>query len=89
MRDHLKPIETAIDGVDRGLSLVRRVATRPVLLAGGVLATLLLGRGQTKRALAAGVALLGVFLRVRSTGQMLAKLVDGQSSPSQPVRRSR
>lgn len=89
MRDHLKPIETAIDGVDRGLSLVRRVATRPVLLAGGVIATLLLGRGRTKRAIAAGVALLGVFLRVRSTGQMLAKLADGQSSPGQPVRRSR
>lgn len=89
MRDHLKHIEAAVDGVDRGLRLVRRVATRPVMLAGGVLATLLLVRGRTKRALAAGVALLGVFLRVRSTGQMLAKLAQGQPSPTQAVRRSR
>jgi hypothetical protein len=35
------------------------------------------------------VALLGVFLRLRSTGRMLANLAEGQSSPAQPVRRSR
>lgn len=61
LRAHVQHIEGALDGVDRGLSLVRRVATPPVLLAGGVLSALLLGRRRTWQVLAGGLALFGQF----------------------------
>ena len=76
LRDHLQRIEATLDGVDRGLSLVRRVATPPVLLAGGVVATLLLGRRRTRQVLAGGLALFGQFAL-------------GQLDLGQLVRRSR
>lgn len=88
-RGHLTQIETAISGVDRGLGLVRRLATRPVLLTGGIVATLLLGRGGVGRALASGMALLGFVLRVRSIAQTFTATTQERSSPAYPVRRSR
>ncbi len=61
--EHLQQIEATLQRVDRGLSLVRRVATPPVLLAGSLLATLLLGRRRSQRALVAGLGLVAQLVR--------------------------
>ena len=63
---------------DRGFAMVRQVATPPVIVATGLAVTLLLGRGRARRALAAGLAVLGLFLRARSMGQLLAGLGRGR-----------
>jgi YqjK-like protein len=84
LRAQLEQIGGAVDRADRGIALVRRVATPPVLVAGGVAMTFLLGRGGARKALAAGLAGLGLFLRVRSVGQLLAAF-----SGNQAVSRSR
>jgi hypothetical protein len=80
----LDDIAGAAQRIDRGLDVVRRLATPPVLVAGGVAAALLLRRGGVRRAVAGGVALLGLFLRARSTSAKVLELVRGQA-----VRRSR
>jgi hypothetical protein len=73
-QDHLQRIEGALDGVDRGLGLWRRVAKPGALLAGGVLATLLLGRRRTKRLLAGGLLLVGqLALRRLNRGQRVRR----------------
>ena len=82
LRDHLNQFAATLDGVDRGLSFVRRLAT-PVLLAGG-LAIILVGRGGMRRALAGALATFGLVLRAGSAGKALAQLAR-----SQLVRRSR
>ncbi len=56
---HVHEIEAALQRVDRGLSLVHRIATPRVLFAGSLLAVLLLGRMRSWRTLAAGLALAG------------------------------
>ncbi len=81
---HLGLISGALDRADRGLGLARRIATPPVLIAAGVAVTFVLGRGRTRRLLAAGITLLGIALRARTAGQILAGLAG-----SQVVRRSR
>lgn len=81
---HLGLIHGALDRADRGLDMLRRVATPPVLVAAGVAVTFLLGRGRSRRLLAAGITMLGVVLRARSAGQVLAGLAR-----SQDVSRSR
>jgi hypothetical protein len=63
LEDHMQQIEAALDGVDRGLSLVQRVATPTVLFAGSVLATLLLGRRRSRSALVAGLGLISQLVR--------------------------
>ena len=60
---HLQEIEGVFAGVDRGLSLLRRAATPPVLLAGGLLATLLLGRRRSGKLLLTGLALAAQLVR--------------------------
>ncbi|MEO8225621.1 MAG: YqjK family protein [Gammaproteobacteria bacterium] len=84
LRDYLNRFAATLDGVDRGLSLVRRLATPPVLLASGVLAILLVGRGGKRRVLAGGLATFGLLRRAGSAGRVLAQLAR-----SQLVRRSR
>lgn len=79
LRNHAQRIGAAIDGADRGLRMVRRVATPPVLLATAVAAAMLLGRGRVRQALAAGLTVLGLVLRVRSVRQLLAGLVGDQA----------
>ena len=79
LRSQLELIGGALDRADRGLALVRRVATPPVLIAAGVAVTFLLGRGRARRVLAAGLTLLGITLRARSAGQLLAGLAGGQA----------
>lgn len=61
--EHLQQIEASLDGLDRGLGLVRRAATPPILLAAGFLATLVLGRRRSQRALIGGLALVGQLVR--------------------------
>lgn len=75
---NLERISLTLDRADRGLDMVRRVATPPVLIAAGVAVTFLLGRGRARRVLAAGLTLLGVALRARSVGQLLAGLAGAQ-----------
>lgn len=84
LAEHLENVASTLDSVDRGLALVRRVATPPVLLGAGVAVTLLLGRGGVKRAVAGGLALAGLLLRARSAGRLVSSL-----GRSQAVRRSR
>jgi hypothetical protein len=86
LRDHLRQIEETLDGVARKFSLVRRVARPPVLVVAGLAAALLLGRGRMKRALAGGIALLGLMLRVRSTGRILGQLAEWRPGRRQPPR---
>lgn len=74
LQDRLQQIEGTLDGVDRGLNLVRRVATPPVLLAGGVVAMLLLGRSRTQRALVGGLVLVGQLALSRlGLGQLVRR----------------
>jgi hypothetical protein len=84
LRGHLQLIGAAVDRVDRGLALVRRVATPPVVAVAGIALALLFGRARGRAALAAGVTVLGMFLRARSAGKLLSRL-----SGSQDVSRSR
>ncbi len=84
LRMHRRQLEEVVDGVDRGLAMVRRFATPPVLAVAGVAAALLLGAGHMKRTLASAIALLGLFLRVRS----LRRILDPRDE-DQAVRRSR
>lgn len=84
LRGHFEQIGGTVERADRGLAMVRRVATPPVLVAAGVAAVLLLGRGQSRKALAAGLTVLGLVLRLRSAGQLLAGFAGDQA-----VRRSR
>jgi hypothetical protein len=79
LRSRLDLIGGTLDRADRGLEMVRRVATPPVLVAAGLAVTVLLGRGRARKVLAAGLALLGVFLRVRSAGQLLAVFAGDQA----------
>ena len=60
---HLEEIEGVFAGVDRGLSVLRRAATPPVLLAGGLLATLLLGRRRSGKLLLTGLTLAAQLVR--------------------------
>jgi len=84
LREQLDRIAGTIDQADRGIGMVRRVATPPVLVAAGIAFVLLLGRGGARRSLAAGLAALGLVLRIRSAGRLLAGL-----GGTQAVRRSR
>ena len=61
--EHLRQLEASLDGLDRGLGFVRRAVTPPLLLATGLLATLVLGRRRSQRALISGLALVGQFVR--------------------------
>jgi hypothetical protein len=79
LREHLQLIGGTVDRADRGLALVRRVATPPVLGVAGVALALLLGRGRARAALAAGITVLGLFLRARSAGQVLSRLAGSQA----------
>lgn len=79
LRSQLVFIGGTVDRADRGLAMVRRVATPPVLVAAAVAATVLLGRGRVGKVLAAGLTGLGLFLRVRSVGQLLAALAGDQA----------
>ena len=56
-QSHVQEIEEVVAAVDRGVSFLRRAATPPVLLAGGLLATLLLGRSRSQKLLLGGLAL--------------------------------
>jgi hypothetical protein len=76
---HLEFLNRTLDRADRGLDVVRRVATPPVLIAAGVAVTVLLGRGRARRLLAAGLTILAFALRARSAGQMLAGLAADQA----------
>ncbi|MDH5256283.1 MAG: YqjK-like family protein [Gammaproteobacteria bacterium] len=79
LRGHLQPIGAAVDRADRGLALVRRVATPPVVAVAGIALALLLGRGRARAAVATGLTVLGLFLRARSAGQVLSRLARGQA----------
>jgi len=85
-RSHLEEIEGVFAGVDRGVRILRRVATPPVLLAGGVLAALLLGRSRSQKLLLGGLALAS-RLAFRRLG--LRRLGLRWLDPGQLVRRSR
>lgn len=88
----MAPIAATLDRADRVLGTVRRYATPPVLLATGIGMALLLGRGGARRTLAGGVAMLGLFLRLRSAGQLITGLAGSQADTqagTQPVSRSR
>ncbi|MBL8202396.1 MAG: hypothetical protein JNK40_15620 [Chromatiales bacterium] len=97
---HAALIGATVDRADRGLAIVRRVATPPVLVASGIAVTFLLGRGRARRLLAAGLTVAGVFLRARTAGQLVAGLAGGLAAGQaggqapgrtggQPVSRSR
>jgi hypothetical protein len=88
LRQHMTHIEAAVDSVDRGLAKVRSIAT-PVLVGGGVLAALVLGRSGTRRIMAGGLGLLGLFSRFGSPVRLIAQLLRGQAPRRQAVRRSR
>jgi len=79
LRSQLELIGGVLDGADRGLALVRRVATPPVLVVAGAAVMFLLGRGRARKVLAAALAGLGLFLRVRSAGQLLAAFAGSQA----------
>lgn len=81
---HLDLISGTLGRADRAFGSVRRIAKAPVLIAGGIAVTLLLGRGRARRVLATGLTVLGVVLRARSVAQILAGL-----AASQVVSRSR
>jgi hypothetical protein len=55
----VQEIEAALEGVDRGLGIVHRIATPPMLFAGSLLGALLLGRTRSRRALAVSLSLVG------------------------------
>ena len=88
LRQHMTHIDAAADGVDRGQARVRRIAT-PVLVGGGVLAGLVLGRSGTRRILAGGLGLLGLFSRFGAPVRLITQLLRGPATRSQAVRRSR
>lgn len=79
LRSHLGLIAGTLDRADRGLEMVRRVATPPVLVAAGVAVAVLLRRGRARKVLAAGLTGLGLFLRLRSAGQLLAAFAGDQA----------
>lgn len=79
LRGHLELISGTLDRADRGLETVRRFATPPVLVVSGIALTFLLGHGRARRMVAAGLTVLGVFLRARSAGQLLAGLAGNQA----------
>jgi len=78
MGGHLDLLSGTLGRADRAFGSVRRVAKPPVLIAGGIALTLLLGRGRSRRVLATGLTVLGVILKARSVGQILAGLAGSQ-----------
>lgn len=83
-RSHWREVDEVVDSVDRGLGMLQRVATPPVLVGAAVVGALLLGAGRARRTLASGLAIAGLLLKVRSVRDLFARWVDYQ-----PVRRSR
>ncbi len=74
---YLQDIDEQLAGVDRGVNFLRRAAKPPVLLAGGLLVTLLLGRSRSQKLLLGGLALASqlAFRRMGLRWLDLAQLV--------------
>ena len=70
-------MEHRLGPIDRGIGLVRQVATPAVLLGAGIALTLVLGRGRMRNLLGGGMALAGLALRWRSTAPILAPVLAG------------
>jgi hypothetical protein len=71
-----------------GLLATRWLSAPPLLLAGGAVLTMLLGRGRALRMLGAGAAMVGLLQRYRSAFVHVGRLLS-PAADNQPVSRSR
>lgn len=71
-----------------GLLAARWLNAPPLLLAGGAVLTMILGRGRVLRLLGAGAAVVGLLQRYRSVVGYVGRLLS-PARDSQAVRRSR
>lgn len=88
LREHTRVIQATIGGLAEGFSPARWLGASPLLIAGSVVLTLVLGRGRVLRTLGTGAAVIGLLRRYRSTFQLIGELVR-QLAEDQAVRRSR
>lgn len=88
LRDHVQGIQGTVGTLTQGFSLTRWLGASPMLLAGGAILTLVLGRGRVLRTLGTGAAMLGILRRYRNTFQLLGHVVSDLAD-NQSVRRSR
>lgn len=88
LRERTRAIQATMGGLAEGLSPARWLGASPLLIAGSVVLTLVLGRGRVLRTLGTGVAVLGLLRRYRNTFQLLGEFVS-QLAEDQSVRRSR
>lgn len=73
----IRSIEAQLDGVQRGIRFVRRLATFPGLLAAGSVLTILAvtGRRRTLQMISTGLALWAAARRLRHGRAQLAELL--------------
>ena len=91
--DHVQGIQGTLGGLAGGFSLTRWLGASPLLLAGGAILTLVLGRGRVLRTLGTGAAMLGLLRRYRKTfqfvGQVVSELADASVGQAIPVAQRR
>ena len=88
LREHTQGIQATLGSLAEGFSPARWLGASPLLLAGGVVLTLVLGRSRVLRTLGTGVAVVGLLRRYRNVLQLIGQLVS-QPAGNQAVRRSR
>jgi hypothetical protein len=90
LRAQVGGIRATLGNLAGGLSPARWLRASPsqMLLAAGAVVTIVVGRGWMLRTLGAGMAMVGLLQRYRSTFQVVGQLV-GQLADDQAVRRSR
>lgn len=88
LRAELGQLESAVGSIGRGFAWTRWLRAPPVLLGGGLILTLVLGRGRMLRTVGTGLAMLTLVGRVRNVVQLAARVI-AQMAEGQSVRRSR
>jgi len=72
LADQARQLETRLANVDRAISIVRRIARRPVLIAGGIALLALVGPRRIVRLASRGAVLL-------TTGSRVLRLMRNRS----------
>ena len=88
LQDQLDGIKAMFSNLAGGILAARWLKAPPLLLAGGAVLTMLLGRGRVLRILGARAAMVGLLQRYRSIFGTVGRLL-GPSADNQPVSRSR